>query len=159
MLQYDTLIDFDGVIYDTEQRIVDRKKNFSYISWDEFFLELDWFQLLEESKVINNSIELILMAQEKNKRIAILTKIHTLGEMQAKTEILRSEKIEIPILFVPPHITKSQIYIPKHGETLIDDSIKNLREWQRCGGKSIYFNEQGNESHEFESIKTLKKIL
>lgn len=128
------------------------------MSWDEFFLELDWFQLLEESKVINNSIELILMAQEKNKRIAILTKIHTLGEMQAKTEILRSEKIEIPILFVPPHITKSQIYIPKHGETLIDDSIKNLREWQRCGGKSIYFNEQGNESHEFESIKTLKKF-
>ena len=56
MLRYDTLIDFDGVIYDTEERIVKMKSERPDISWNEFFDQLDWYQLLEESKVINLSL-------------------------------------------------------------------------------------------------------
>ena len=40
-------IDFDGVIFDTEKRVVEKKQN-PDISWNEFFEKLDWFQLLEE---------------------------------------------------------------------------------------------------------------
>lgn len=159
MLQYDTLIDFDGVIYDTEERIVKMKSECPDIGWSEFFDHLDWYQLLEESKVINHSIEYILEAQECQKSIAILTRIHTLLEMQAKVDVLRSQNVTIPILFVPPKVQKSSIYLPQNGEVLIDDSIPNLRDWQQHGGRALYFNLESNSNSEFEVVKTLKKIL
>ena len=79
--------------------------------------------------------------------------------MEAKVKSLRSRKIEVPILFVPPHIKKSQIYLPNNGEILIDDSIKNLIDWEQNGGKSIYFNENLNSNEQFETIKSLSKII
>ena len=152
-------IDFDGVIFDTEQRVVERKNLRPDISWNDFFEELDWFELLDEAKVINNAIDYILEGQEKTKQLAILTKIHTLIEMEAKVKALRSRKVEEPILFVPPHVKKSQIYLPNNGEILIDDSIKNLIDWEQKGGKSIYFSEKSDVSSQFETIKALNKIL
>ena len=152
-------IDFDGVIFDTEQRVVERKNLRPDISWNDFFEELDWFELLDEAKVINNAIDYILEGQEKTKQLAILTKIHTLIEMEAKVKALRSRKVEVPILFVPPHVKKSQIYLPNNGESLIDDSIKNLIDWEQKGGKSIYFSEKSDVSSQFETIKALNKIL
>ena len=101
-----TFIDFDGVIFDTEERIVQKKKQNSEMSWNEFFETVDWFQLLEEANVINNAISYILESQRRNKEIAILTKIHTLMEMEAKARALRNRNISIPILFVPPHVKK-----------------------------------------------------
>ena len=152
-------IDFDGVIFDTEQRVVERKNLRPDISWNDFFEELDWFELLDEAKVINNAIDYISEGQEKTKQLAILTKIHTLIEMEAKVKALRSRKVEVPILFVPPHVKKSQIYLPNNGEILIDDSIKNLIDWEQKGGKSIYFSEKSDVSSQFETIKALNKIL
>lgn len=159
MLDKKIFIDFDGVIFDTQQRVVERKNQNTNISWNEFFEKLDWFQLLQESKEINNAIDYILEGQAKSQQIAILTKIHTLVEMEAKVKALRSRKVEVPILFVPPHVRKSQIYLPNNGEILIDDSIKNLVDWEQNGGKGIYFNENIDSNNEFETIKTLSKIL
>lgn len=159
MFDKNLFIDFDGVIFDTEKRVVERKNQNPDISWNEFFEKLDWFQLLEESKVINNAIEIILEGQAKSQQIAILTKIHTLVEMESKVKALRSRKIEVPILFVPPHIKKSQIYLPNNGEILIDDSIKNLIDWEQNGGKGIYFNEDLTSNNQFKTIKTLSKVL
>lgn len=124
-----------------------------------FFEELDWFELLEEAKVINNAIDYILEAQSKSKQIAILTKIHTLLEMEAKVRALRSRNVEIPILFVPPHIKKSQIYLPNNGEILIDDSVKNLIDWEQKGGRGLYFSENLDSSNQFEVVKSLRRIL
>ena len=114
MTNQKNFIDFDGVIFDTEKRVVERKNQEPDMSWNEFFEKLDWFQLLEESKVINNAIEYILEGQDRSKQLSILTKIHTLVEMEAKVKALRSRKVEIPILFVPPHVKKSQIYLPNN---------------------------------------------
>ncbi len=158
MFDKKVFIDFDGVIFDTEKRVVEKKQN-PDISWNEFFEKLDWFQLLEESQVINNAIEYILECQVRSQQIAILTKIHTLIEMEAKVKALRSRKVEVPVLFVPPHIKKSQIYLPNNGEILIDDSIKNLIDWELNGGKGIYFNEDLTSNNQFETVKTLSKIL
>lgn len=152
-------IDFDGVIFDTEKRVVERENENPNFTWNEFFDNLDWFQLLDEAKVINNAIDYILDGQTRTKQLAVLTKIHTLLEMEAKTKALRSRKIKIPILFVPPHIKKSQIYLPNNGEILIDDSIKNLIDWKQKGGTGIYFNEEQVSTQEFMTIKTLEKIL
>lgn len=151
-------IDFDGVIFDTEKRIVERKNQDPKMSWTKFFEILDWFSLLEESKVINNAIDYILEAQSREKQISILTKIHTLLEMEAKVSALRSRKIEVPILFVPPYTKKSQIFVPNGGEILIDDNITNLIDWEQKGGKSIYFNED-LETSQFETVNTLRRIL
>lgn len=159
MSKQNIFIDFDGVIFDTEQRVIERKNLKPDISWNNFFEELDWFELLDESKVINNAIDYIIEGQKKSKQLAILTKIHTLIEMEAKVKALRSRKVEVPILFVPSHVKKSQIYLPNNGEILIDDSIKNLIDWEQNGGKGIYFNEQLDTSSKFETIKTLNKIL
>ena len=41
-------IDFDGVIFDTEKRVVERKNQNPDISWNDFFEKLDWFELLDE---------------------------------------------------------------------------------------------------------------
>lgn len=79
--------------------------------------------------------------------------------MEAKTKALRDRNVKVPILFVPLHIKKSQIYIPSNGEILIDDSIKNLSDWEKNGGKGVYFNECDCLSPRFETIKTLSKIL
>ena len=159
MFKENVFIDFDGVIFDTEKRVVERKKLRPDISWNVFFEELDWFELLEEAKVINNAIDYILEAQSKSKQIAILTKIHTLIEMEAKVRALRSRNVEIPILFVPPHIKKSQIYLPNNGEILIDDSVKNLIDWEQKGGRSLYFSENLDSSNQFEVVKSLRRIL
>ena len=158
MFDKKVFIDFDGVIFDTEKRVVEKKQN-PDISWNEFFEKLDWFQLLEESQVINNAIEYILECQVRSQQIAILTKIHTLIEMEAKVKALRSRKVEVPVLFVPPHIKKSQIYLLNNGEILIDDSIKNLIDWELNGGKGIYFTEDLTSNNQFETVKTLSKIL
>ena len=159
MFKENVFIDFDGVIFDTEKRVVERKKLRPDISWNVFFEELDWFELLEEAKVINNAIDYILEAQSKSKQIAILTKIHTLIEMEAKVRALRSRNVEIPILFVPPHIKKSQIYLPNNGEILIDDSVKNLIDWEQKGGRGLYFSENLDFSNQFEVVKSLRRIL
>lgn len=159
MLNNKIFIDFDGVIFDTEKRIVEEKNKTPDISWNEFFENLNWFKLLEESQVINNAIDCILEGQSKGMQILILTKIHTLLEMQAKVLALRERKIEVPILFVPPHIKKSQIYLPNNREILVDDSIKNLIDWKKNGGTGIYFNEDLINVPEFETIKSLKRVL
>ena len=153
------LIDFDGVIFDTEKRVVDMKKSHPNMTWNEFFDKLDWFKLLQESNIINNSINYILDTQDSNNQIAILTKIHTLVEMQAKVKALRSRGIEVPILFVPPHVKKSQVYLPNNEEILIDDSLKNLVDWKQNGGTSIYFNEELVCIPQFKTIKSLNKVL
>lgn len=159
MINHKIFIDFDGVIFDTEERVVERKKQAPHLSWNEFFEKLDWFELLDESEVINNAIDYLLDGQSKSKQIAILTKIHTLIEMEAKVKALRSRKVELPIFFVPPHVKKTQIYLPEHNDILVDDSIKNLVDWEQKGGKSIYFNEKLDSTVQFETIKSLHKIL
>ena len=42
-------IDFDGVIFDTEKRVVERKNENPNLTWNEFFNNLDWVQLLDEA--------------------------------------------------------------------------------------------------------------
>lgn len=152
-------IDFDGVIFNTEELIINKKNQNASISWDDFFRKLDWFQLMKEASIINNAIEYILQSQETSQKIAILTKIHTLIEMEAKVNILRKYNVNVPILFVPPHIKKSQVYPPKQDDILIDDSIKNLVDWNQNGGRSIYFSEKHDNSSQFETICTLSRVL
>ena len=99
-----TFIDFDGVILDSEERMLKRKYDLglhNHSSEDEFntyfeYINLhpeEWTYIIKEAKSINNSVEIIKELENLKKRIAILTKIHTLHEMKVKTEVLRENLI------------------------------------------------------------------
>lgn len=151
-------LDLDGVILDSEKRVVDLKKTYNDLSWDDFFNIIDWDKLLSESISINNSVEIINDIQKRKNNISILTKVHTLLEAQAKINELRNKRnITIPIIIVPPHIRKSQIYIPTNGEILVDDSEKNINDWNIKGGRGILFCHDDNIDN--NKVKSLEFLL
>lgn len=121
-----TFIDFDGVILNSEERMLERKydlgfhdhKNESefntYFEYTNLHPE-EWEYIIKEAESINNSVEIIRELEILKRKIAILTKIHTLQEMKVKIEMLRENlKILCPIIFVPPGIKKYQVVIPNH---------------------------------------------
>ena len=158
-MEQKVFLDLDGVLLDSEKRIIRLRNQNSSLSWDEFFQNVDWNTLFEESKSINNSIEIIQEVQKYMDNIFILTKIHCLLEAQAKIDNLRNKRnITIPIIIVPPHVNKSKIYIPTNGEILVDDSQKNIDDWNKNGGKGILFSEIDDiENNKVKSLKFLLK--
>lgn len=144
-------IDFDGVILDSEERMLDKKyslglhdhknkKEFDeYFNYTNLHLE-EWDCIIRQANSINNSVEIIRELESLKIKIAILTKIHTLYEMEVKVDDLRNNrKINCPIFFVPPGIKKHDVVIP-NGQLLIDDSEKNIKLWIENCGKGIVFD-------------------
>ena len=76
-------IDFDGVILDTQYFITKHKKDFPNLSWSEYLKIINWHELINEAKEINDSISILKSLNNKN-NIFILTKIHTLDEGKEK---------------------------------------------------------------------------
>lgn len=164
-----TFIDFDGVILDSEERMLERKyylglrnhKNES--EFDKYFEYTsshpeEWDYILKDAKSINNSVEIIKELESLKKEIAILTKIHTLQEMKIKIEVLR-DKYEIlcPVIFVPPGIKKHQIVIPNN-QLLIDDSKKNIYRWIENGGQGLIFDSSINHDTE-DKVRSLEFLI
>ncbi len=164
-----TFIDFDGVILDSEERLLKRKydlglhnhKNenefYAYFEYTNLHPE-EWEYILKEAKSINNSVEIIKELEKLKERIAILTKIHTLQEMKIKTEVLRDNlKILCPVIFVPPGVKKYQVIIPNQ-QLLIDNSRKNIKKWIENGGKGLIFDPT-IESDTNEKVRSLEFLL
>lgn len=162
MAEKNIYLDLDGVILDSERLVVERKSNYPNLSWDEFFENLNWQELLKESKEINSSVKIIKELQKIRNGLIILTKVHTLSEMQAKTLEMRENRgIDLPLIFVPPHIKKSQIVIPRNNELLIDDSMKNINDWNNNGGKGVLFTEkvENNVENSVDTVNSLDFLL
>lgn len=164
-----TYIDFDGVILDSEERMLERKYNVGFHNhkdekeFDEYFSYTDiypkeWDYIIREANSINNSVEIIQELEFLKKKIAILTKIHTLNEMRVKVEDLRNHrKIYCPIIFVPPAVKKHNVVMP-NGQLLIDDSKKNIKLWNENGGQGLIFDK--NISYDTnEKVKSLEFLL
>lgn len=164
-----TFIDFDGVILDSEERMLERKydlglhdhKNESefdaYFEYTNLHPE-EWDYIIKEAKSINNSVEIIKEIESLKKNIAILTKIHTLQEMKVKSEVLReSLGILCPVIFVPPGVKKHQVVIPNH-QLLIDDSKKNIKRWIENGGKGLIFDSAIDNDTD-EKVKSLEFLI
>jgi len=164
-----TFIDFDGVILDSEQRMLERKYDIGFRdhkSEEEFDRYFDytnlhpeeWNYIIKSAKSINNSVEIIKELETLKRKIAILTKIHTLYEMKVKIEDLReNRKIMCPVFFAPPRIKKYQIIIPNH-QLLIDDSKKNINEWIVNGGTGLIFDST-IEKDTHEKVRSLEFLL
>jgi hypothetical protein len=151
------LLDFDGVILTSEEKVVLAKKNSCISKWDDFFSTVDWFEILNESEEINDSLKILKELERRKRNIIILTKIHTLLEAEAKTKYMNNQNIKIPIMFVPPHVKKSDVYFPKEKEILVDDNSKNIEEWNSVGGTGILFSQ--NEEENKSRVKSLKFLL
>lgn len=165
-----TFIDFDGVILDSEERMLERKFDLglrNHKKEDEFgkYFEYtnlhpeEWDYIIREANSINNSVEIIKELEKRQRKIAILTKIHTLYEMKVKLEDLReNRKIMCPVFFVPPKIKKHQIIIPNK-QLLIDDSKKNIKGWIENGGTGLIFDTsiENNTNGKVKSLEFLIK--
>ncbi len=164
-----TFIDFDGVILNSEERMLKRKYDMGYIDhknkdeFDKYFEYTnlnprEWDYIIREATPINNSVEIIKELENMHKKIAILTKIHTLYEMKVKIEDLReNRKIMCPIYFVPPGIKKHQLIIPNN-QLLIDDSKKNIKGWIENGGQGLIFD-SSIESNTYNKVKSLDFLI
>lgn len=138
-------IDFDGVIMNTievsykmieEQNIDfnDTKKI------DQFFKDVDWVELLEKSKPINDAWQCIekLLNSEKFD-ISILTHVNSLEEIEEKVKIIRQHFRDITIIPVPKSISKTAM-LKTEDAILVDDYVHNLIEWKEAGGLGIRFD-------------------
>lgn len=164
-----TFIDFDGVILDSEERMLERKYDLglhNHKNKNEFDIYFEytnlhpeeWEYIIKEAKSINNSVEIIKELENLKSKIAILTKIHTIQEMKVKTEVLRENlKIFCPVIFVPPGVKKHQVVIPNH-QLLIDDSKKNIKRWIENGGKGLIFDSTIDNDTD-EKVKSLEFLI
>ena len=152
-----TFIDCDGVIIDSEERMLNLKFERGYVdhhdeaSYFEYFKKTeteflkDWDYIIREAKSINNSVEIIRELESIGYKLAILTKIHTIYEMEVKIDDLRNNrKLKSPILFVPPKTNKHEIIIP-NSQLLIDDSRRNVENWIKAGGSGYIFDKNLKE--------------
>lgn len=153
---YKVFLDYDGVLMNTEELIV-KYRYMSGLSWTDFFKQLDWYSLYEEAKEINDAFKVLRELQQYSD-IYILTKINSLIEADLKVETLRREEIQVPILFVPPKVMKSEVYLPDEKSLLIDDSQANVDDWILHGGEGILFNQDMNKE-EKGKVKSLHFLL
>ena len=159
-------IDFDDVIMNTSEVIIKKYNNdesapIVYFDDDEYIKNYNWDSLLHESKPINNAIE-IIKSFDPNE-VTILTKIISLeNEGIAKVKFIREMGIKCNIILVPEHIKKTDVVMAKNN-VLIDDGLKNLDDWEKAGGKAIFFDRfntgidgWGVKNTKYESSNTLE---
>jgi len=161
-------VDFDGVILDTWEVIIKKyKEQFKTIEIDEnkikkVMLDIGWNFILDNSEEINNSFKNIKEISKKYE-VCILTKVNSIEEQNSKKKFLQKKGIN-KICFVPYNSSKTQ-YANPYKNILIDDNLKNLKEWEEKGGISIFFNKNldnydsyGNKNNNFIIINDLLKI-
>ena len=152
-------IDFNGVILDTESRMIELKRQYPGLTWNEFANTLDWDFLLRTSPVIDDAIALLQeVSQMDDARTTILTNVDLIVEEIAKVHFLRNQGITLPIQFVPPSIQKSEVYIPDKDDILVDDRPDNVMFLNQCGGKGYLFDPNDQFPESLPKIKSLKYL-
>ena len=145
-------LDFDGVLFDTVSIILsEAEKNNVNLKGDckSFFESLDWKYILNSALEINDSV-CVVSELKKIKNIKILTHVSSINEMEEKTLFINEKFKDIEIIFVPKKYHKSEI-VNARDNILVDDSKKNIDDWNTSGGKGILFDSKSN--------KTIKQII
>lgn len=163
-------IDLDGVILDTlpwvfkEWEENPKFKDKSNLDLHKYLEEKNWDEVLDNASIINNSIKILNSLGGND--VAILTKVHSLEkEGKSKIKFLRSLGIKQEIILVPFSISKTDV-VNAYGNILVDDTLANLKQWQKEGGISLFFDTRGNnidsyniENNEFVKISDLNFLL
>lgn len=156
-------IDCDGVILDTESYIIERKllpENYYELPLKQQIklrILLDWKKILMNARVINDAID-ILRDMDPNTS-AILTKTHSLdNEGLSKIKFFRECNIKQEIILVPFHAKKIEVVSAKDN-ILIDDSVRNLDEWESDQGIPLFFSEKGSDYDGWNKLNTKHKKI
>lgn len=154
-------LDFDGVIVDTisitykmiEDTGIDLKDSEKV---KDFYINLNWFKLLNEAKQINNSFECIRELQKTNLySMSILTTVHSKDEIIAKNMYIKKNNLDIPVITVPVGNSKNEMVDAKDS-ILVDDYNGNLYAWEKAGGIAIKFSKK--KSDKFITISSLDEL-
>lgn len=155
-------IDLDGVILDTED-IIFNKLLFNRNNLNEDFIfpyvvNINWAYVLKNSKEINDSINILKNMNPSES--AILTRIHSDQEADAKINYFKNIGIKQKVITVPYPLKKNEV-VSASGNILIDDSLKNLREWTMAGGYPMFFdkNENNIDSWDEYNVKGFQRVL
>ena len=143
-------LDFDGVILDTDKVLKEEHDGSK-----DFIKNYDWFKLMRDDLVINNSLEFI---RNSKYDICLLSKISSMCEGQAKIKFLRDKDINININLVPTGVLKNSVVNPK-GNILIDDKIYNLDKWTESGGIGIFFNKDLENIDMYGKVNTKYRVI
>ena len=152
------LIDFDGVIMDTQERFDEYINSHPEVSWYEFLTTLDWDNFIGNSKEIKNSLSIIREAEQNGVILGILTKVYSLQEASSKISFLRENGITSPVMIAPFTNSKADIWFPKSDEYLIDDKVENVEDFISRGGQGILFDETGKKKYK-NKVKSLEFLL
>ena len=158
-------IDFDGVILDTEPLLFEEwrknpnSNNLSTMEKIRYIQTSNWKKIINYSEIINDSI--YYLKQLDSSTSSILTKVHSLeNEANEKIIWLRSKGIKQNIILVPYVFKKADIVDAKNN-ILVDDCLKNLEEWENCGGIPIFFDMDNDniDSWNQENKQGYQKVL
>lgn len=158
----DVYIDFDGVMVDTINDTYKMMDDLGISLSDtpkvhKFYKELDWDNVLSNTKEINDAFENIeLLKASGLYRPHILTTVHSCNEMRAKVSFVRSKNKTINVICVPKGIEKCDMVDPKKS-ILVDDYGGNLKSWIENEGLGIKFSEE--KSAKYITIKSLNELL
>ena len=137
-------IDFDGVIVNTIDITYKMANSLGikkdYTNYLQFFQNLNWEEVLEQAKPINDSFNEIKKIINSHKfNVFILTHVTSIHEAEAKIKLINKYLENITIITVPKSISKTKVLNTK-GAILIDDFPPNLDDWEKSGGIGIRFD-------------------
>ena len=166
-------IDCDGVIFNTMETAFNMMKinnidiNDGKIV-DNFFKNVSWDILLENSIVINDAINKIIELSSKNiyKDVIILTKLS--GNYYEEGLKRKTFALLLPntkVITLPRNYDKALI-VNSTNNILVDDEEKNIISWNNYGGIGIRFTKDNvdlendiiNDLNDIENTKKVKSL-
>ena len=153
------LIDFDGVVLDSQAKfdeVMNGNKNF--FDWEKYLNSINWHEFYKSCNEIDDAFSTLYKLQMTDRLMGILTTIHSFDEGREKTTILRLNKIEVPVIFVLPHQSKSIVFPPIPNVPLVDDKSENCHEYEKHGGEALVFKPDSLKKSK-KIVKSLKELL
>ena len=156
-------IDLDGVILDTEQLLFHEiLKDFNKSKLNEEFImqlviNVNWEYILKNANIINDSINILNNLDPKES--AILTRVHSQQEAEAKINYF--ENLVKQQVIVVPYPKRKNHVVDARNNILVDDSLRNLRQWQQDGGYPMFFDIDNDDMDSWEeyNINNFQKVL
>ncbi len=152
------LVDFDGVILDSQARFDKDMKGHIDEDWLDYLISIKWYEFLRECEEIDGSLSTLVKLQKYKKLKGIITAIHSMEEGKQKLIFLREKNIEVPIFYTLTGQQKNEIYIPTPEIVLVDDKQKNITNWENADGRALLFD-PGDVTNDKKIIKSLKQLL
>ena len=137
------LVDFDGVLVDTQTEVDKRFRMFNCIispEWNKYLANMDWDELLEQANIIGNGFEVLNKLVEQGKNPYIYTRTFSESESKSKIKFAKSQGFpENKFIICPGRIPKDKLIIPRKNIVLVEDSIENAMGWKNKSGIEILF--------------------